>query len=146
MRLQVFLSLTALAAATPEPTRVGPRAPSCTTAPDPALAGGRNDPAPCWQDFDTACRAKIRGGTKTTIDAKMHTVTVSGLSQWCVSSVREELARVEDGRKTHGWVRQFGNLHVSDDGVLVITDMSDAAIAGYQKLVADYQKMMDQHH
>jgi len=75
------------------------------------------------------------GGTTMTVNAKNHTATVTGVSKNCISQIEEELARREDGRKTHGWVEKYGNLQVSNDGVLVITNMPDSAVEAYQRLL-----------
>jgi hypothetical protein len=76
-----------------------------------------------------------------TLDASQKTAVVYGVSDYCAAEIAEELAREKDGRKNYGWIRTHGNLTFiprktggSGGGILVISDMEDAAVQRYSKL------------
>ncbi|KAM7204246.1 hypothetical protein V8F20_003659 [Naviculisporaceae sp. PSN 640] len=131
-----LLAGAALAIATPSPSLVK----RCSPAWDPDLPKGYYPPAPCWQTFDPSCTAYLASQTEQTVNAKFKSVVVFGVSEYCGAEIAEELAREKDGRKNYGWVKTHGNLDFikgkggENGGILVISNMTDAAVARYQRL------------
>ncbi|VBB78585.1 Putative protein of unknown function [Podospora comata] len=128
MQLITFLSLaaTATAAASSHLTK------RCSPMYDPELALGYLPPAPCWQTFDPACQPQLKNPMTLIANYKM--AVIHELSSSCVGEIEEELAREAAGRKNNNWTRTQGNLHLIGDGTLVISNMSDAAVARYAGL------------
>ncbi|KAK0711813.1 hypothetical protein B0H67DRAFT_492079 [Lasiosphaeris hirsuta] len=110
----------------------------CSPARDPEVAHGYYPPAPCWQDFDTACRPYIAEGTEMTLDTKHKLAVIYGVSEYCAAEVAEELARSTDGRKNYGWAGKHGNLTLIKGGILIISGMPEDAVTRYSKLT--YQR------
>ncbi|KAH6637299.1 hypothetical protein F5144DRAFT_454801, partial [Chaetomium tenue] len=106
----------------------------CSPRYDPDLALGYYPPAPCWQTFDTACQPHLATGTEMTLDAPHGLAVVYGLSEYCAAQIAEEKAREADGRKNYGWREEHGLLTVVEGGILVISDMSEEAVARYGRL------------
>jgi hypothetical protein len=129
--LVVFPFLIWTVATTTTPTQLFKR---CSIAHDPELPRGYNPPAPCWQDFDSACHPRLAVGTETTVDAKHKLAIVYGVGDSCTAEVAEELAREADGRKNYGWVRKHGSLTLIKGGILIISGMSDEAVQRYLNL------------
>ncbi|KAK4460407.1 hypothetical protein QBC42DRAFT_272501 [Cladorrhinum samala] len=106
----------------------------CSPARDPEWYNGYLPPAPCWQTFNTACQPFLRSDTQMTIDAPHNLVIVYGVDQSCAATIKEELARELDGRKTYGWQQQHGKLTLIDGGILVISNMTAQTVERYGKL------------
>ncbi|KAM7201070.1 hypothetical protein V8F33_003482 [Rhypophila sp. PSN 637] len=106
----------------------------CSPARDPELARGYYPPAPCWQTFDPSCTPYLLQETEQVVNANRKAVVVFGVSTYCAAEIAEELAREKDGRKNYGWTKTHGQLTYVDGGILVISNMTDAAVARYQKL------------
>ena len=68
------------------------------------------------------------------LDKKHNLAIVYDVSEDCFSTIAEELARKKDGRKTFGWEEKHGTLTAINGGILVISNMSDDAVARYEKL------------
>jgi len=119
-------------------TASGPIQKRCSPNYDPDVAHGYYPPAPCWQTFDPACQPFLNENTEMTLNAKYKTAVVYGVSSYCLAEVEEELARERDGRKNFGWREIHGALTPIPGGILVISNMTDAAFTRYTKLI--YQK------
>ncbi|KAM7212144.1 hypothetical protein V8F06_012469 [Rhypophila decipiens] len=128
--LTTLLATATLTSATPS-SKLSKR---CSPRYDPDLARGYYPPAPCWQTFDPSCTAFLAQGTEQTVNANRKAVVVFGVSTYCAAEIAEELAREKDGRKNYGWTKTHGQLTYVDGGILVISNMTDAAVARYQKL------------
>ncbi|KAK3380901.1 hypothetical protein B0H63DRAFT_474564 [Podospora didyma] len=120
--------------ATASPSSAHLLAKRCSPARDPDLPHGYYPPAPCWQDFDTACRAYKREGTDYLIDSKHNLTVIYGVSEYCAAEIKEELARTADGRKNYGWVKKYGKLDYLGSGILVVSNMPTTAVTGFQNL------------
>ena len=109
-------------------------APLCSPMPEPDLPRGYIPPAPCWQDFDTACQPRVLAGTKMLIDAEHKLAVIYGVPQSCETEIKEELERTADGKKNYGWVEKYGHLTTIGDGILVLSDIPDAALKKLEEL------------
>lgn len=123
------LALATLAVATPYLTK------RCSPVYDPEYYGGYLPPVACWQDQDTACEAYIMEGTEMHLDSQHGLAIIYGVSSTCEDTIKEEVARVEDGRMVYGWLDFHGTLTLVQEGVLVISGMSEEAIGRYEELV-----------
>lgn len=103
----------------------------CSPAFDEDYYGGYLPPQPCWFEFDTACEVVVPEGTNILVDACKHKATITGIDDSCVATIAEEHAREKDGRKTYGWTEKYGDLDTSQEGILVITNMSDETVADF---------------
>ncbi len=130
MKVTNFIPFLA-AAATASPSQLNPR---CSPARDPEWFRGYLPPVACWQDQDTACRAYIGYSTEIYLDTKHKLAVVYGVSSYCFDTIAEEYARMADGRKIYGWEQKHGKLTRVADDILVISNMSDAAVKSYQSL------------
>lgn len=128
LRSLLALAAATVAAATPHLAK------RCSPAYDEDYYGGYLPPVACWHDQDTACRAYIKKDTTMLLDAEHGLAVVYGVSDACQDTIREELAREDDGRKTYGWVEGHGDLTLVEDGTLVISGMSDDAVELYEGL------------
>lgn len=132
--LSSLLATTAAATLAAATTRLAKR---CTPAYDDDYYGGYLPPVACWHDQDTACRPYIQKDTTMLLDADHGLAVIYGVSDVCADTIREELARQEDGRKTYGWVEKHGHLTLVEEDTLVISGMSDEAVELYRGL--EYQ-------
>ncbi|KAK4195377.1 hypothetical protein QBC40DRAFT_289166 [Triangularia verruculosa] len=114
----------------------------CSPVYDPDLALGYLPPAPCWQTFTPDCQPKL--SNEMTLVVKHKLAILYGLSEYCVGHIEEELAREAAGRKNNNWVRTHGNLNLIGGGTLVISNMSDAAVARYDRLTYPDGRTRDQ--
>lgn len=130
--LTPLVALAALATASPEPSRHQKR---CSPWSDPEFYQGYLPPVACWQDQDTACLPYIKEGTDLLLDAEHRLAVIYNIDEHCVATIAEELARMDDGRKTYGWVEKHGTLTVIDGNILVISNMSEDAVETYANLV-----------
>ncbi|KAK0667100.1 hypothetical protein QBC41DRAFT_142109 [Cercophora samala] len=126
MQLITLLSLAVTA------TAAGSHLKRCSPMYDPELALGYLPPAPCWQTFDTACQPQLKN--PMTLVANYKLAVIHELSSSCTGEIEEELAREAAGRKNNNWVRTHGSLTLIEGGTLVISNMSDAAVARYGRL------------
>ncbi|KAK0736555.1 hypothetical protein B0T21DRAFT_367173 [Apiosordaria backusii] len=138
MQLITFLSFAAAATAATSPHLTK----RCTPVFDPELALGYLPPAPCWQTFSPACQPHL--SNEMTLVVKHKLAILYGLSDWCVDQVEEELAREAAGQKNNNWITTEGNLHLIGGGTLVISNMSDAAVARYNRLTYPDGRPRDQ--
>lgn len=129
MRFLAIVSVLALASASPPKL-----APRCSPLRDPAFYNGYVPPVACWQAQDTGCRAYIQPGTDLYIDPKLRLAIVSGVKSYCFDTIKEEQTRELDGRRTYGWRERHGKLTDIGNGILIISEMSDATIKAYQAL------------
>ena len=107
----------------------------CSPQYDPDLFLGYYPPSPCWQTHNTACAPFIRAGTEMTLEAKHKVAIIYGVDEaYCMNQVVEEIAREKAGRKNNNWFRLHGNLTPVPGGILVISNMTDANFARYEKL------------
>ena len=127
-KLLALATAAALAAATPRLTK------RCSPVYDEDYFGGYLPPVACWHDQDTACQPYIKEGTTMLLDSDHGLAVVYGVSEHCADTIREELARVENGKKTYGWLEKHGRLTLIDGGILVISDMSEDAVGMYEGL------------
>ena len=134
LRNLLIFTAAALATATP---RLAKR---CSPVYDDDYYGGYLPPVACWHDQDTACQPHIQDGTQMLLDAGHGLAVIYGVSKTCEDTIREELARREDGRKTYGWVENHGDLTLVEEGTLVISGMSKDAVKLYQKLEEEEQQ------
>lgn len=126
--MRLLLTLTTAALATARLTK------RCTPVYDDAYQGGFLPAVACWHEQDTACNAYLQSGTEMLLDAPHHLAVVYGVSDSCADTIKEELAREADGRKTYGWTEEHGTLTLVDGGILVISGMSDKAVEMYEGL------------
>lgn len=107
----------------------------CSPMPNANVKGGYIPPAPCWHTFTPDCVNHIPKNAEQYVSASRHTAVIMGVADHCFADIAEEQAREADGRATWGWTKTHGKMtRVPNTDILVLTEMPDDAVKGYQAM------------